>query len=100
MTAQSAFAWPTPAFLIGLLPWLGAGLVLGVAFFALLERNVALYAQGRPLAAGLLHLARIAVLVAVLGAAVHFGAGPLLACATGLVGGRWLVLRRVRKELP
>ncbi|MDD3797631.1 MAG: ATP synthase subunit I [Novosphingobium sp.] len=91
---------PSPGLLAQLALWLGTGLVLGLAFFASLRRNVALYAEGRPLLAGLLHAGRIAVVVAVLAGAVHFGAEALLACSLGLLAGRWLVMRGVRKELP
>ncbi|WP_170304641.1 ATP synthase subunit I [Croceicoccus estronivorus] len=91
---------PPPGQLPYLVLWFGAGALLGLAFFTSLRRNVTLYTEGRPVAAGLLHAGRIAILIAVLAGAVHFGAGPLVACTIGLLAGRWLIMRRIRREMP
>ena len=91
---------PPSGLLVAALPWLAAGFLLGLAFFATLGRTVALYANGRPVLAGLVHAGRIAVMVCVLFAAVRFGASSLLATALGIVIARWLVLRRLREERP
>ena len=89
---------PSPGLVVLLPLAMAAGIALGIAFFATLHRNVELYADGRPAAAGLLQLLRFALLVAVLAGAVHFGAGPLLACSLGLLAGRYWVMRRVKGQ--
>ena len=76
---------------------LAAGLVFGLAFFASLRRTLRYYADGRPIAGGLLHGLRFLVLAVVLAGAAQFGALPLLTCTLGLFVARRLVLRGVRK---
>lgn len=77
---------------------LAAGVATGVAYFALLSRNLDLYLAGAPLAGAALQAGRFLLAAAVLFSAVQFGALPLIACAIGFLAGRHLVLRRVRKE--
>lgn len=75
--------------------WLAGGVVLGLAYFALIRRSAALIVAPRGgswLALGL-GLARLGVLAAVLGLAAMQGAGPLLAVALGVMAGRLAVMR-------
>lgn len=74
-----------------------AGVGLGLACFTLLERNLALYLDGRPVAGAVLQAGRLLLVAAGMLGAVQFGAIPLLSCALGLLAGRHVVLRRVRK---
>jgi len=74
-----------------------AGTGLGLAYFALLARNLELYLSGRPVAGGALQAGRYLLVAAGLFGAVQFGTIPLLCCALGLLIGRQLVLRRARK---
>jgi hypothetical protein len=92
-------AFPSSAPLLAL-GGLCAGLVLGLAYFASLRRNVRLYADGRPVAAGLLQAGRFALLAGALAGIAQFGGVPLLASALGLLAGRWAVMRRTRKASP
>lgn len=74
-----------------------AGLVLGGASLAVLRLNVSLYVRGglwRPIAS---HLARLAVLGAILIWTARQGPGPLLAVAAGLVLARPIALRVLAK---
>jgi F1F0 ATPase subunit 2 len=72
---------------------LAAGGAAGAAFFALLRTTVGLYGTRRwPLGIAL-HLARWALLAAVLVAAARAGAAPLLAAAAGTLLARAAVLR-------
>jgi len=77
--------------------FLAAGLVVGSAYFAALRRTVDLYAAGRrPLVVMALTLIRIGGVIAFFGAAVRFGAVPLLAAFLGFLVARSLALRAVR----
>ncbi|MCB2078646.1 MAG: hypothetical protein KDE55_13220 [Novosphingobium sp.] len=88
-----------PGQLAQLAAWSAFGLALGLTVFATLRQTVALYAAQRALAAGVLHAARIALIIGGLAVAVHFGAAPLLASALGLLVGRWLIVRRAGRDL-
>lgn len=78
--------------------FIAAGLVVGWAYFAALRRTVDLYATGRrPPVQVALTLARIGGVTAFLGAAVRFGALPLLAAFLGFLVARSLALRAVRR---
>jgi hypothetical protein len=70
-----------------------AGLALGLLSLASLRLNADLYLGGglaRPIA---LHLARLGLIGGALVLVAHQGAGPLLACAAGLVLARPIALR-------
>lgn len=71
------------------------GIAAGGVYFALLWRNVALFARGEAARALGMQLTRLLFITAVLGVAVWFGAPSLLACAAGIVVARLLALRRV-----
>lgn len=79
----------------GLFPWLAGGVVLGLAYFALIRHSAALILapDGGPWLALGLGLARLGGLAAVLGLAAMQGAGPLLAVALGVMAGRLAVMR-------
>lgn len=71
-----------------------AGLLAGVAFFALLRWNAALYLRhGGVARAVALQAARLAAIAAVLTLAARHGALPLLLGAAGLLVARALVMR-------
>ncbi|MFG1201431.1 ATP synthase subunit I [Xanthobacter aminoxidans] len=73
---------------------LGAGALVGLAHFATLRSNTALY-LGKNLTLGLgLHLLRFAVLGVVLFGLAHLGAAALLSGALGLLIMRRAVLSR------
>lgn len=74
-----------------------AGTIAGFVYFYLLERNLAFYLDGSPLAGAALQVGRFLLAAAVLYAAVQFGAVSLLACALGFLAGRHVVLRRCRE---
>ena len=78
--------------------FLGAGLLLGLAYFATLWRTVALLAGGSswlaPLALTVVRLAGVAGLLA---AAVRWGAPDLLACFAGIVVARLIAVRLARR---
>jgi hypothetical protein len=75
--------------------WLAGGVVLGLAYFALIRRSAALIvsARGGPWLALALGLLRLGGLAAVLFLAALQGAGPLLAMALGVLAGRVAVMR-------
>ncbi|MBS0316464.1 MAG: hypothetical protein JSR49_05005 [Proteobacteria bacterium] len=74
---------------------LAAGFVLGVAHFAMLTRNLRLFAAGRLAVAFGLQFMRLAVTVACFaGLAWRFGAGTALAGLVGLLLARTWLLRR------
>ena len=77
---------------------LGAGFLLGLAFFATLRRNAEYYAQGRPLTAGAIQTLRFLLLGTILLGAAQFGAIPLLTCTLGLFAGRQVVMRFTGRE--
>jgi hypothetical protein len=70
-----------------------AGLLLGAASLAALRRNVADYLGGRAWRSIGAHVARLAILAAILVWTARQGAGPLLALAAGLVLARPIALR-------
>ena len=76
-------------------PWLGAGLLIGGAYFLLLNWNVRLLASGRRLAlAAALPLGRFAALAVTLVVTVKFaGAWPLAFVAFGIAIARLIALR-------
>jgi len=76
---------------------LALGMLLGLVHFASLHRITDFYAGGKAFKAVCLQLGRFVLLAAVLVAAARFGVLPLLACAIGLLVGRWLVLKRARR---
>ncbi len=85
---------PVAGGLLGLL----LGLVAGLAHFASLKRVVDLYAGGGPIARTVaLHIARFALVIAVLVLLALMGALPLLAGALGIFIARALVLRFTRE---
>jgi len=74
-----------------------AGFVIGLCYFALLHRSVALYS--RPGSAGraiLLTLLRLAAATGFFVLTARHGAGSLLASFVGFLGARTLTLRRAR----
>lgn len=74
------------------------GLVFGYVHFATLDRVTRLFMGGGPpwQAVGL-QLARLVVLAALMVALALLGVGALLAGMFGVIAGREIVLRRVRK---
>jgi hypothetical protein len=70
-----------------------AGLALGGASLAALRLNVSAYLGGAPWRSAAAHLARMAILIAILAWAARQGGGPLLALAGGLVTARPLATR-------
>ena len=78
-----------------------AGLAGGVAHFALLRWNTALYLRPRGLGRAIaLQALRLVLLAGVLVALARQGALPLLLGALGVLAARWIVLRRVRGAVP
>lgn len=89
-----------PGVLLVLAVWVAAGLALGAAYFALLWWGVQGLADGRrSVLAMLVWAGRFVLLAGVLLLAGRQGALPLLAAAAGVLGGRALVLRRLRREI-
>jgi len=82
----------TPGEIVRLLIFALAGFVLGGASYAMLKLNTVLYLGGGPWRSAVLHIARLAILVAILVWAARRGAGPLLALAAGLVAARPVVV--------
>lgn len=76
-----------------LVVWLLAGAALGAAFFASLRLAVSLYGSGRAILAVPLHIARLAVVVAVFWYASHVGAVALLAALGGFLLARFAMTR-------
>lgn len=74
-----------------------AGLLLGAASLAALRLNVADYLVGRAWRPIATHLARLAILAAILVWTARQGAGPLLALAAGLVLARPIAVRLTRR---
>jgi F1F0 ATPase subunit 2 len=75
---------------------LAAGVLLGLFHFTTLRRITEFYAQGRAGKAAAFQLARFVPFAAIFLVAARLGALPLLACALGVLAGRWIVLRRAR----
>jgi F1F0 ATPase subunit 2 len=73
------------------------GALLGACYFQTLWWNVHLLTSGSAWRAIGLHILRFGVLVASLYAVSRFGAVPLIFAAMGVLAGRALVLRRVRR---
>jgi F1F0 ATPase subunit 2 len=73
-----------------------AGVALGVAYLATLERNVQVFGAGRVFAAVALQLVRFAVVAAAFSAIAFLGVTPLIASLGGFVAARAWVLRRRR----
>lgn len=75
-----------------------AGFAFGLAYFAMLGRNVALFLQGGGLAAAAgLTLARLAAAVVAFAIAAKLGALPLLASLLGFLAARFIALRAARR---
>jgi hypothetical protein len=75
-----------------------AGFGFGLAYFAALGRNVALYLEGGGLAAATgLTLARLAAAVAAFAFAARLGALPLLATLLGFLVARFVALNARRR---
>lgn len=89
-----------PSLYLPALCGVSVGLALGLAYFASLRRNVRLFADGRPVAAGLLQAGRFVLLAGTLAGLAQFGAIPLLSGTLGLLIGRQLVMRRYREAQP
>ena len=76
----------------------GAGLMLGLAYFAALWRTVTLLVDGSPWFAPVaLTVVRIGGAVLLLGVAVRFGAPDLMAALAGITAARLLAVRVVRR---
>jgi N-ATPase, AtpR subunit len=75
--------------------WLLAGLAGGMAHFALLRWNTALYLTGSVAAALGLRGVRMALTTALLVVAVRHGALPLLLAALGVLLARPMVMRAI-----
>ena len=81
--------------------FLMAGAVVGAASLATLRLNTGLYLQGRGIAAPIgLHLARLAVIGAILVFAAKLGADVLLAVAVGFALARPLVMKVLARRTP
>jgi F1F0 ATPase subunit 2 len=75
--------------------YLGLGLLLGAAYFALLRRNVRLFtASASPVLPIGLQIARFGTLAALLTPVALAGALPLLAALSGLLVTRAIAIRR------
>jgi hypothetical protein len=75
-----------------------AGAAFGVAYFAMVRRTAALFAQGEGwLGAAALTFGRLAAAIVFFGLIARLGAGPLLAAFAGFLGGRAVVLRAERR---
>ncbi len=74
------------------------GLAVGVFHFASLKQVTALYLGGSPVRAIALQLLRLAVLAGLMVALVLLDIPAFAAGALGVIVGREIVLRRVRKE--
>lgn len=72
-----------------------AGLALGAASFLLLRKNASLYVEGAVWRSAAIHFGRLGAMAALLVLAALQGAGPLLACAFGVVLARIVVVRRL-----
>ncbi len=84
-----------------LLAALAAGFAGGLAHFALLARNAALYLRPRGLWLAIgLQSARLALTAALLIGAARFGAMALLAAALGLFLARPVALRLATRRAP
>ena len=70
------------------------GLVLGLAYFAVLRASLRFTARPLVLAASV--VLRLGAAVAGFWAAAQAGAAPLLAALAGFLAGRWLMLRGAR----
>jgi len=77
-----------------------AGLLLGLAYFAVLATTVRLYIDSRPLAAGWLQAGRFAALAGALFGLAILGAVPLITGALGILFGRQLVMRCNQEARP
>lgn len=76
----------------GLSLFAAGGFVLGAASYAALRLNTALYLGGSAWRSAVLHLARLALLTAVLVWTARQGAWPLLSMCAGLVAARPVVV--------
>ena len=76
------------------------GLVVGVAFFALLRLNVSLYTSRQWPIGIALHFGRWAFLIVALLVAAHAGALPLLSVAAGTLVARMALIRTTPEATP
>jgi hypothetical protein len=81
-----------------ILGFAAAGLLVGCGYFAALRRSAQAIVAGALTAPLALAALRIAAVLLLLGAAVRFGALPLLAAFGGLMLARGLLMRRVRES--
>ncbi|MGE5270176.1 MAG: ATP synthase subunit I [Thiohalocapsa sp.] len=78
-----------------------AGIVFGLAYFAVLRRSLERYSLGSdPGLIALLAVGRLAAAVAFFGAAATVGAWPTLTAMLGFLAARTLALRAARKFVP
>ncbi|NMM46546.1 hypothetical protein HH303_18795 [Rhodospirillaceae bacterium KN72] len=88
----------TLAAILGFLPYLGAGLALGVVYFLVLYKSVRLHtadaSAGRMIG---LFLLRVALALAVFYPFARIGAGPLLAALVGFMIARFAVQGFIRR---
>lgn len=83
-----------------LVPYLTAGLLIGIIYFLILERSAGLLLEEGGLGLGLvLGGARLTLVIAALILAAWQGALPLIAMALGFPIGRQLVIRRAMRMI-
>jgi N-ATPase, AtpR subunit len=89
---------PLAGSLIALPVALAAGIVVGLVYFRLLDKSIALYGrQGRWFGPVALTLGRLLGVGLLLALAAHFGALPLLAAFAGFLLARAIALRAARR---
>ena len=89
---------PALPMLLALAAYLLVGVLLGLVYFSALWWNVQLMGRrGRKAAAIGLMLGRLALMIGLLGLASRDGALPLLLMALGVLIGRAIVMRRLRR---
>ena len=89
---------PALPILLALAAHLLVGVLLGLVYFSALWWNVQLMgSRGRKAAAIGLMLGRLALMIGLLGLASRDGALPLLLMALGVLIGRAIVMRRLRR---
>ena len=74
-----------------------AGFAFGLAYFAMLRRNIAVFLGGGGLAAAGLTVTRLAAAAAVFALAARLGALPLLGALLGFLAARFVALRAGRR---
>jgi hypothetical protein len=90
---------PNALLLEQMLLGLGLGSVIGVAFFATLQRNIELYVvQGRARAAIAIHILRLVSVTAAFALIVQFGAAALLGAFASFLMLRTVMTHRVKSS--